>query len=132
MIEYRDTKEFSATELERLFLSVGWESGKYPEKLREAMLHSSQVISAWENGRLVGLIRGLDDGVTVGFIHYFLVDPACQGQVIGSSLLGKLMERYSHLLHVKVMPSDSATLPLYEKFGFRQYPNYTALERSNL
>lgn len=132
MIEYRYTKEFTAAELARLFLSVGWESGKYPEKLQEAMAHSSVVISAWEGSRLVGLIRGLDDGATVGFIHYFLVDPDFQGRGIGAALLEKLMSQYTHLLHVKVMPSDSATLPLYEKFGFRQYPNYTAMERSNL
>lgn len=132
MIEYRYTKDFTAADLERLFLSVGWDSGKYPEKLQEAMANSSVVISAWEDSRLVGLIRGLDDGATVGFIHYFLVDPTFQGHGIGSALLEKLMSQYAHLLHVKVMPSDSATLPLYEKYGFRQHPNYTAMERSNL
>lgn len=132
MIQYKDTKEFTAQELERLFLSVGWKSGCYPEQLRLGMEHSPTVISAWDGGHLVGLIRGLDDGQTVGFIHYFLVDPAYQGQRIGYTLMEMLMQRYSHLLHVKVMPSDPATIPFYEKFGFRQYSNYSALERSSL
>ena len=76
MITYKDTKEFTAEELERLFLSVGWESGRHPEKLRLGLQNSSVVISAWDGERLVGLIRGLDDGQTVGFIHCLPVDPA--------------------------------------------------------
>lgn len=132
MITYRNTKAFTAPELERLFLSVSWESGKHPEVLRLGMLHSSVVISAWDGERLVGLIRGLDDGYTVGFIHYLLVDPVYQGQHIGAELMQRLMEQYANLLHVKVMPSDPATIPFYEKFGFCRCDNYTALERTNM
>ena len=36
-IRYKDTKSFKAEDLERLFLSINWESGKYPEKLARAM-----------------------------------------------------------------------------------------------
>lgn len=132
MILYKDTKEFTVQELARLFLSVGWESGNHPEALRAGMHNSSVVISAWDGGRLVGLVRGMDDGFTVGFIHYLLVDPAYQGQHIGAELMERLMKRYDHLLHVKVMPSDPATIPFYERFGFCQLDNYSALERSNL
>ena len=46
-IEYKDTHIFTEKELQRLFLSVGWESGNYPDKLVGAMLNSSHVISAW-------------------------------------------------------------------------------------
>ena len=74
-IEYRETKEFTAEELENLFLSVKWESGKYPEKLVKAMKNSSHVISAYDNDKLIGLVRSLDDGETVAFIHYLLVNP---------------------------------------------------------
>ena len=132
MISYKDTKDFTAPELKRLFLSVNWESGKHPEALWEGMHNSSVVLSAWDGDRLVGLLRGLDDGHTVGFIHYLLVDPAYQGQHIATHLMQQLMERYQHLLHVKVMPTDKSTIPFYEKFGFRQYDHYSALERSNL
>lgn len=131
MITYQFTKEFTVAELERLFLSVNWESGKHPEKLQTAMLNSSLVISAWDEDKLVGLVRGLDDGACVGFIHYLLVDPAYQGLHIGYTLMDMLMERYDHLLHIKIMPSDPATIPFYQKFGFRQYSNYSALEKSN-
>ncbi len=57
MIEYKQTKEFTVDQLQRLFLSVNWESGKYPEKLVRAMLNSSRVISAWDVDKLVGLVR---------------------------------------------------------------------------
>ena len=132
MIVYREEREFRSEDLERLFLSVRWRSGNYPEKLQRGLRDSSQVISAWDGDRLVGLVRGLDDGETVGFVHYLLVDPAYQGRGIATALMERLMERYQHLLHVKLMPSNPDTVPFYEKFGFRRYDKYTALELENL
>ena len=56
-IEYKQTKDFTADELQKLFLSVHWESGNYPEKLVHAMHNSTRVISAWDGDKLVGLFR---------------------------------------------------------------------------
>ena len=39
---YKDTKIFEPKELQDLFLSVEWESGRYPEKLAVAMEHSDK------------------------------------------------------------------------------------------
>ena len=36
-ITYRDTHDFSENDLERLFLSVEWSSGHFPEKLAAAI-----------------------------------------------------------------------------------------------
>lgn len=47
-ITYQETKDFTVAELERLFLSVGWDSGRYPDQLKRGMKNSSQVISAWD------------------------------------------------------------------------------------
>ena len=131
MIEYKQTKEFTVDQLQRLFLSVNWESGKYPEKLVRAMLNSSRVISAWDGDKLVGLVRALDDGETVAFLHYLLVDPAYQGLHIGDNLMKQIMSYYEDLLYVKIMPSDSKTIPFYERYGFRQYDNYSAMVCKN-
>ena len=128
-IEYRQTKEFTAVELKRLFLSVNWESGKYPEKLVRAMHNSTKVISAWDGNKLVGLVRALDDGETIAFLHYLLVDPAYQGHHIGDELMKRIMVFYEDFLYVKIMPSDPKTIPFYERYGFRQYNNYSAMVR---
>ena len=42
-IEYKQTKDFTADELQKLFLSVHWESGNYPEKLVRAMHNLSLI-----------------------------------------------------------------------------------------
>lgn len=128
-IEYRQTKEFTADELKSLFLSVNWESGKYPEKLVRAMHNSTKVISAWDGNRLVGLVRALDDGETVAFLHYLLVDPDYQGRHIGDELMKRIMAFYEDLLYVKIMPSAPGTIPFYERYGFQQYDNYSAMVR---
>ena len=131
-ITYRETKAFSAQEWERLFLSVGWDSGRYPEQLRRGMKNSGQVISAWDGDRLVGLVRGLDDGETVAFLHYLLVDPAYQGQHIGRELMERILKNYGHMLHIKIMPSDPETIPFYQRFGFVAGGNYTAMELNQM
>lgn len=130
-IEYKDTKEITPKQLERLFLSVNWESGKYPEKLSRAMKNSTQVISAWDGDKLVGLVRGLDDGETVAFIHYLLVDPEYQGLHIGDELMKRIMKKFRDLLYVKIMPSDPKTKPFYQRYGFVEYDNYSAMETKN-
>ena len=126
-IRYEERKDFDVEDLERLFLSVGWESGRYPEKLAVAMRNSSHVVSAWDQDRLVGLVRALDDGATVAFLHYLLVDPAYQGKHIGEELMKRILAHFDEHLYIKIMPSDPKTVPFYERFGFRTYDNYSAM-----
>lgn len=126
-IRYSNTKDFSSRDLQDLFLSVNWESGRYPEKLVRAMKNSTHVISAWHEDRLVGLIRALDDGETVAFLHYLLVNPDYQNRHIGGELMKRMLANFESLLYVKVMPSDPKTIPFYERYGFKTYENYSAM-----
>lgn len=125
-------KNFQPLNCKGFFFSVNWESGNYPDKLVRAMNNSTRVISAWDGNKLVGLVRALDDGETVAFIHYLLVDPEYQGQHIGDNLMKQIMNFYENLLYVKVIPSDSKTIPFYERYGFRQYDNYSAMVKKQL
>ena len=127
-ITYKETKNFTSKELEDLFLSVNWGSGKYPDKLVKAMKNSSNVIAAYDNDKLVGLVRSLDDGETVAFIHYLLVNPSYQAYHIGTELMTRLLEKYKDMLHIKIMPSNPKVIPFYERLGFKIYDNYTAME----
>ena len=56
-IEYKEKKDFTREQIEELFLSVNWLSGKYPERVVKALRDSSKVISAWDGERLIGLIQ---------------------------------------------------------------------------
>lgn len=131
IIEYKEQKEFLREDLETLFLSVGWESGKYPNRLVTAMKNSSVVISAWHKNKLIGLARAIDDGATVAFIHYVLVSPAYQKYHIGSELMKRVLDRYKDILYIKVMPSSPKTIDFYLKLGFKQYDSYSAMVINN-
>lgn len=82
VITYTDEKKFTKEQIQRLFLSVGWVSGQYPERLHKALMGSSTVFSAWDGERLVGLVRVLDDTEMVAYMHYVLVDPEYQGAAL--------------------------------------------------
>ena len=124
-IRYKDTKSFKAEDLERLFLSINRESGKYPEKLARAMENSTYVVSAWDGDRLVGLVRSLSDDETVAFIHYMLVDQEYQKCHIGDGFMSRMMKNFDNLLYVKLMPSEPKTIPFNELYGFKKYVKYT-------
>ena len=64
-IIYRDIHEFESDDLKDLFLSVGWSSGHFPDKLAIAMKNFETVYSAWDGDELVGLISAMDDGKTL-------------------------------------------------------------------
>ena len=117
MIAYKATQDFSARDLERLFLSVEWSSGHFPDKLVLAMQGFRTVFSAWDGDLLVGLIAAMDDGVMNAFVHYLLVDPAFQGRGIGRTLVSMVKEKYKDYLRLAVIGYDRE-VSFYENCGF--------------
>ncbi|MCI1673463.1 MAG: GNAT family N-acetyltransferase [Bifidobacterium tibiigranuli] len=130
-IEYTDVKKFTQDQVERLFLSVGWVSGKYPERLHKALLGSSTVLTAWDGERLVGLVRVLDDGEMMAYMHYVLVDPEYQGHGIAGHLVEMVKERYANYFYIEVMPEESRNASFYQKHGFGIMPDGVAMQICN-
>ena len=117
-IKYKETRNFTKEDLEDLFLSVNWLSGKYPERLHKALMGSSTVITAWDDDKLIGLIRVLDDSEMTAFLHYLLVNPKYQGNGIAAELLSKVKEKYKDYLYINLMPEESSNASFYQKHGF--------------
>jgi GNAT superfamily N-acetyltransferase len=118
-IEYTEVCVFSCETLQDLFLSVGWDSGKYPDKLVFAMKNYGTVFSAWDGDKLVGLIASMDDGVMTAYIHYLLVNPDYQHHGIGKRLIELTKENYRDFLTVVLIAYNMA-LPFYEICGFKK------------
>ena len=118
MIEYKHIKDFEIRQIQELFMSVAWFSGNFPEKIQTALHNSSKVISAWDGNKLVGLIRGLDDGVWQATIDCLLVNPSYQRKGIGSTLLKQLLKIYEDFLYITIVPDEKKNVAFYEKHGF--------------
>ncbi len=132
MIEYRETKAFSALELEELFLSVGWLSGNYPLRLEKAINNSDTVISAWYGDRLVGLINALDDGELTAYAHYLLVNPKYHNLGIGKELVGRLKKKYEGYLYLLLIAEEKKNIAFYEQYGFNVVEGATPLAITTL
>jgi GNAT superfamily N-acetyltransferase len=116
-IKYKKIKDFQEKELQDLFLSVEWDSGNYPEKLKMAIKNSHRVYSAFDNGKLVGLINALSDGVMTVYFHYLLVRPEYQGQGIGKKLVELMLDEYGDFARKAVIAYDTE-IEFYKKCGF--------------
>ena len=107
-------------------------SGQYPERVVKGLKNSSQVISAWWDDKLIGLIRAFDDGEMVAFAHYLLVHPDYQGHGIASKLLSLLKEKYNDYLFFNIMPDDKKNVAFYEKHGFKILEDGAAMQLKKL
>ena len=117
MIVYSTRKNIDKTQLEALFLSVGWESGKVPDRLQRAICGYDTVFTAWDEGRLVGLIAAMDDGEMTAYVHYMLVHPDHQGKGIGGELLERLKSHYRSYLKIALIGEHPAAR-FYAAHGF--------------
>ena len=125
-VEFRESHEFSVEDLRNFFLSVVWSSGHYPEKLVVAMRNFESVVSAWDGGKLVGMICAMDDGVMNAYIHYLLVRPDYQGRGIGRALVERLKEKYKDFLRIVLVAYDKEA-GFYENCGFEKAKDSSAM-----
>lgn len=119
LIKYRDIRGFSVGELQRLFLSVEWSSGHFPDKLKIAMENFATVFSAWDGDKLVGMVCVMDDGIMNAYVHYLLVDPQYQDKKIGRTLIEMVKKKYKDYLRIAVIGYDNE-VHFYENCGFKR------------
>lgn len=120
-IEYKDIHCFESKDLERLFLSVEWSSGHFPDKLAIAMKNFKTVYSAWDGDKLVGMICVMDDGIMNAYVHYLLVDPEYHGKTIGRTLVDMVKQKYKEYLRIVVVAYDE--MHFYKACGFEKSEN---------
>lgn len=131
MLKYTEEKIFTQEQVQELFLSVNWISGKYPERLYKALMNSSTVLTAWDDAKLVGLVRVLDDTEMLAQIHYVLVHPDYQGKGIAGKMLEHIKEKYKNFLYLEAMPAEKKNVPFYQKHGFAVMENSAAIQICN-
>lgn len=118
-ITYKDTRDFTAQNLQALFRSVNWLSADYPDRLKKALDHCETVFTAWDGGTLAGLINAIDDSELTAYVHYLCVSPAYQGQGIGRELLRKIKEKYKSYLYIILIAENDSLIKYYRQNEFK-------------
>lgn len=95
---------------------VGWPSPPTEATLLATLRASSHVVTARQDGRVVGFINALSDGVLSAFIPLLEVRPECQGQGIGSELLRRMLLLLGPLYCVDLV-CDADVAPFYDRFS---------------
>lgn len=121
-MEIREYKAYNEAEILSLYTSVGWAAyTDYPEVLRQSFENSLLILAAYENGRLLGLIRAVGDGYSIVFVQDILVFPEYQRKGVGSALLQALLDKYSHVRQVELATDNTLkNIAFYKKMGFRE------------
>ncbi|WP_410514963.1 GNAT family N-acetyltransferase [Paenibacillus sp. BR2-3] len=131
-IYYSSNKEDITKEaLQDLFLSVEWESGKYPDELLQAIQGSHSIVAAWEEGNLIGLVNALSDGALTVYFHYLLVNPSYKRKGIGKEIMNMMFDRYKDC-KTKVLISYPDAVDFYKKIGFNTEDGATPMFISEL
>ncbi|XJS10480.1 GNAT family N-acetyltransferase [Aerococcaceae bacterium WGS1372] len=88
MIKYLSRGQVTVEELRNLYQSVGWTSYTQDLTILAKTLEGSRhYIIARTEGRLVGLVRSVGDGVFIAYIQDLLVHPDYHRQGIGTQLM---------------------------------------------
>lgn len=120
-IEYRENAPISVDALTKLYLDGGWTAytdhpGKVACMLAGALWH----MSAWADGRLVGLIRCVGDDCSILYIQDILVDEAWQRRGIGLHLMQAALERFRHIRQTVLITDDAPnTRAFYQAAGLQ-------------
>ena len=116
----RDCGPYDERAVTALYAAVGWTNyTKNPAMLKEAFAHSLCALGAYEDDKLVGLVRAVGDGASIVFIQDVLVLPEYQRRGIGTALVKTVMARYAGVYQLQLLTdSTPRTKAFYRSLGF--------------
>ncbi len=121
-MEIREYKEYNEEEIVRLYTAVGWTA--YTDNipaLREGFKNSMLILAAYDDDKLLGIIRTVGDGATIVFVQDILVFPDMQRQGVGTALLKAVLDRYSNVRQIELATDNTPkTVAFYKAMGFSE------------
>ena len=119
----REYKDYNKVEIMQLYDAVGWTA--YTENaatLEQGFRNSLLILAAYENDKMLGIIRVVGDGSTIVFIQDILVFPENRRQGIGTALLKAVLERYSDVRQIELTTDNTPeTIAFYKSLGFSEF-----------
>lgn len=95
----------------------------------EGMLrHANLIVSAWEDGRLVGIARSLTDFHYACYLSDLAVDRACQRRGIGMELQRRTQAALGPRCTLILLAAPAAA-DYYDHIGFTHHPRAWTLAR---
>ncbi len=127
MVVYSFDRNFTQEQAETLFLAVDWESGRYPERLYKALMHSETILTAsTEEIPLAGLMSAVSDGGMNVYFPYLLVHPAAQHRNIGRTLVKMMLSHYEDYCR-KILVCPDHRVQFYQSAGWQKACEQTAM-----
>lgn len=122
---FKEEKLIALDSLKALYEDVGWYAyTKDMTRLQQACLQSLDVLSVWEDERLIGLVRTIGDGLTIVYIQDILILNAYQNRGIASTLMTRVLEKYRDVRQKVLLTEEAPDVRhFYEKHGFRSCDN---------
>jgi len=118
-IKLSEEKHIDTAQLLELYKANKWSSAEKPVALKNALLNSHTLLTAWDGDKLVGLGNAISDGYLVVYYPHLLVHPEYQGKGIGKMIVAKFQEIYNHF-HMQMLTADGRAIDFYKKVGFEQ------------
>jgi predicted N-acetyltransferase YhbS len=131
-MEYRYGNQLALTEVIALYraTSLGERRPIDDPSIVESMLeHANLVVSAWDNGLLVGLSRTLTDFLYVGYLADLAVRESHQRRGIGVGLIRKTRERMGPRSMLVLLAAPAAA-DYYPRVGFSRHDSAWLLRAS--
>lgn len=123
MIWYSETADgIEPDDLDGFF--VGWPNPPSPEAHLRLLRGSAAVVLARDgepgrDGRVIGFITAITDGVIAAYIPLLEVLPTYQARGIGGELIRRMLAKLADYYMIDLL-CDAELQPYYERFGMRR------------
>jgi len=118
-IRLLETREIHIEQIIELYKANKWSSAEKPKELKNALLNSHSLITAWDNEKLVGLGNAISDGSLVVYYPHLLVHPEYHGKGIGHMIMNKFQEKFKNF-HMQMLTADGKAIDFYKENGFQK------------
>ena len=130
MIQYRDDAKVTAEEVIDLYIrsTLGERRPIDNKETFEAMLKNANLtITAWDQGKLIGISRSLTDFAYVTYLADLAVDQEYQRMGIGKELIAQTQKRLGPNCMIVLLAAPKAN-EYYEHIGFEHNPRAWTLK----